>query len=157
MVWSLLYWRGRSLPDGIDNYMAVILTAVVQTHKDIVQFNLNTKRFTLNPFPLCRKAILTMQLSPHLPRLQYYFDGRYFFLRNTRSSYMYESQHLIQGLQSWSPAILNQTAPWALIWKSIYYLLTFLHLNLKCKASEIIAEFWKRTNNLISREVRQGW
>ena len=76
---SSSYGGGRSLPDGIDNYVAVILTAVIQTHKNIVQFNLNTKRFTLNPFPLCRKAILTMQLSPHLPRLQDYFDGHYFF------------------------------------------------------------------------------
>lgn len=76
---SSSYWGGKSLPDGIDNYVAVTLTAVIQTHKAIVQFNLNTKRFTLNPFPLCRKAILTTQLSPHLPRLQDYFDGRYFF------------------------------------------------------------------------------
>jgi len=76
---SSSYWGGRSLPDGIDSYVAVILTAVIQTHKDMVQFKLNTKRFTLNPFPPCRKAILTMQLSPLLPRLQDYFDGYCFF------------------------------------------------------------------------------
>lgn len=62
------------MPDGIDNYVAVILTAVAQTHEDIVQFNLNTKRFTLNPFPLCRKAILAVQLSPHLSQLRVCFD-----------------------------------------------------------------------------------
>lgn len=48
---SLLYrGAGGSLPDGIDNYVAVILTAVIRTQKDIVRFNLNTKRLFLNPF-----------------------------------------------------------------------------------------------------------
>lgn len=64
---SYSHWGGRILPDGLDNDVAVILTAVIWTHKDIAQFNLNTKRFTSNPFPFCRKAILTMQLPPHLP------------------------------------------------------------------------------------------
>lgn len=76
---SSSYWGGRSLPEGIDTYLAAILTAVIQIHKNIIQFNLNTKRLTLNPFPLCRKAILTMKLSRHHPRCQDYFDGHYFF------------------------------------------------------------------------------
>lgn len=60
----------------VDNSVAAIPTAAVQTPKGIVQFNLNTKRFTANPFP---QPILTMQLSPHLPSFQDYFDGHYFF------------------------------------------------------------------------------
>lgn len=114
----------------VDNSVAAIPTAAMQTPKDIVQFNLNTKRFTANPSP---QAILTMQLSPHLPGLQDYFDGHYFFfLRNIMSVYKcMESQSLIQGLQPLNSPILNQTAPQALIWKSIYYLLISLQLNTK--------------------------
>lgn len=60
----------------VENSVAAIRTAAMQARKDIVQFNLDTKRFTANPFP---QAILTMQLWPHLPSLQDCFDGHHFF------------------------------------------------------------------------------
>lgn len=114
--------------------MAVILTAVIQTQKDIVQFNLNTKRLALNPFCSVEKPSWLCSyhhISPGFKTVLTILSSR---PRNTSIYVCGESQHLIQVLRPWRPAILNQAASWPLIWKSVQYLLTSSHLNLKMQS-----------------------